>query len=225
MKSVCAYEKLKQTMPAIFATALGLFAFSPELFAETPTASATKAVVFLGDSLTAGLGVERSEAFPALVAEKIHAASLPFEVENAGLSGDTSAGGLRRIDWLLQRRIDLLVLELGANDGLRGLDLKSMKTNLQAIIDKTKAKNPEVKIVLAGMQVPPNLGPDYAAGFQRVYNELAAENKATLIPFLLEGVGGHRELNQPDLIHPNPAGHRIVADLVWRTLEPILRQS
>jgi len=225
MKSVCAYEKLKQTMPAIFAIALGLFAFSPALFAETPAPGATKTVVFLGDSLTAGLGVERSEAFPALVAEKTRAAKLPFEVENAGLSGDTSAGGLRRIDWLLQRRIDLLVIELGANDGLRGLDLKSMKTNLQAIIDKTKAKNPQVKIVLAGMQVPPNLGPEYAAGFQRVYNELATENKATLIPFLLEGVGGHRELNQPDQIHPTPAGHRIIADLVWRTLEPILRQS
>lgn len=212
-------------MPAIFAIALGLFAFSPQLLAETPAPSGTKTVVFLGDSLTAGLGVERAEAFPALVAEKIRAAALPFEVENAGLSGDTSAGGLRRVDWLLQRRIDVLVVELGANDGLRGLDLKSMKSNLQSIIDKTKAKNPQVKIVLAGMQVPPNLGPDYAAGFQRVYNELAAENKATLIPFLLEGVGGHRELNQPDLIHPNPAGHRIVADLVWRTLEPILRQS
>jgi len=211
-------------MPAIFAIALGLFAFSPGVFGETPASPGTKRVVFLGDSLTAGLGVERSEAFPALVAEKIHSTSLPFEVENAGLSGDTSAGGLRRIDWLLQRRIDVLVIELGANDGLRGLDLKSMKANLQAIIDKTKAKNPQVKIVLAGMQVPPNLGPDYAAGFQRVYDELAAENKATLIPFLLEGVGGHRELNQADLIHPNPAGHRIVADVVWRTLEPILRE-
>ena len=172
-----------------------------------------------------GLGVQANEAFPALVGEKIRAAGLPFNVENAGLSGDTSAGGLRRIDWLLQRPIDLLVVELGANDGLRGLDLKSMKTNLQMIIDKTRAKNPQAKIVLAGMQVPPNLGAEYGAGFQKVFNELAEENKATLIPFLLEGVGGHRELNQADLIHPNPAGHRIVADLVWRTLEPILRQS
>ena len=208
-------------MPAIFAIALALSFFLPAHAADTPT----KNVVFLGDSLTAGLGVQPSEAFPALVAEKIRAAGLPFEVENAGLSGDTSAGGLRRIDWLLQKRIDLLVIELGANDGLRGLDLKSMKANLQAIIDKTKAKNPQVKIVLAGMQVPPNLGADYATGFQRVFAELARENNATLIPFLLEGVGGHRELNQPDLIHPSPAGHRIVADLVWRTLEPILRQS
>ena len=214
-------------MPAIFAIALALSFFLsggglPDARAAEP---AKKRMVFLGDSLTAGLGVQSSEAFPALVAEKVHAAGLPFEVENAGLSGDTSAGGLRRIDWLLQRPIDILVLELGANDGLRGLDLKSMKTNLQAIIDKTKAKNSGAKIVLAGMEVPPNLGAEYATGFQRVFAELARENNATLIPFLLEGVGGHRELNQPDLIHPSPAGHRIVADLVWRTLEPILRQS
>lgn len=208
-------------MPAIFAIALALSFFLPAGAAETPK----KSLVFLGDSLTAGLGVQPSEAFPALVGEKIRAAGLPFEVENAGLSGDTSAGGLRRIDWLLQHPIDVLVLELGANDGLRGLDLKSMKTNLQTIIDKTKAKNPRAQIVLAGMQVPPNLGAEYASEFQRVFAELAQENNATLIPFLLDGVGGNRELNQQDLIHPNPAGHRIVAELVWRALEPILRQS
>ena len=216
-------------MPVIFAIALGVSIFSAAIVAQPPSPSAaaasTKTVVFLGDSLTAGLGVQPTEAFPALVGEKIREAGLPYQVENAGLSGDTSAGGLRRIDWLLQRRIDLLVLELGANDGLRGLDLKSMKTNLQSIIDKTKAKNPQVRIVLAGMQVPPNLGAEYTSGFQRVFNDLARENNATLIPFLLEGVGGHRELNQQDLIHPSPAGHRIIADLVWRTLEPILRQS
>jgi acyl-CoA thioesterase-1 len=214
-----------KTMPAILAFALGLCVFLPAQGAETPTPGSQKTVVFLGDSLTAGLGVQPTEAFPALVGEKIRAAGLPYQVENAGLSGDTSAGGLRRIEWLLQRPIDLLVVELGANDGLRGLDLKSMKANLQAIIDKTKAKNPQVKVVLAGMQVPPNLGAEYTAGFQRVFNELARENNATLIPFLLEGVGGHRELNQQDLIHPTPAGHRIIADLVWRTLEPILRQT
>jgi acyl-CoA thioesterase-1 len=212
-------------MPAIFAIALGLSFFLPMLRAETQPAPGKKSVVFLGDSLTAGLGVQSSEAFPSLVAEKISAAGLSFDVENAGLSGDTTAGGLRRIDWLLQRPIDVLVIELGANDGLRGLDLKSMKANLQTIIDKTKAKNAQVKIVLAGMQVPPNLGAEYAAGFQRVFKELAQENNATLIPFLLEGVGGHRELNQADLIHPSASGHRVVAELVWRTLEPILRQS
>jgi len=214
-------------LPAIFAIALGVSLFLSDSrlpdarAAETPA----KSLVFLGDSLTAGFGVQPTEAFPALIAEKIRATNLPFEVQNAGLSGDTSAGGLRRIDWVLQRPIDVLFIELGANDGLRGLDLKSMKTNLQAIIDKAKAKNPSVKIILAGMQVPPNLGPEYAAGFRSVFADLARENNATLIPFLLEGVGGQRELNQPDLIHPNPAGHRIIADLVWRTLEPILRKS
>src|SRR5438477_9862785 len=218
------YLKLKQTMPAIFAIALSVCVFSPTILAEIPSpAPAPKTVVFLGDSLTAGLGVQPSEAFPALIAEKIRDAGLPFAVENAGLSGDTSAGGLRRIDWLLQRRIDLLVLELGANDGLRGLDLKSMKINLQTIIDKTKAKNPAVKIVLAGMQVPPNLGAEYATGFERAYRGRASDNNAALIPVLLEGVGGHRDLNQPYLIHPTRAGHRIIADLLWRTLEPILR--
>jgi acyl-CoA thioesterase-1 len=218
-----ANKKCGKTMPAIFAIALGVSLFLPAARCETPATSRT--VVFFGDSLTAGLGVQPGEAFPALVAAKIRAARLPFEVENAGLSGDTTAGGLRRVDWLLQRHIDVLVLELGANDGLRGLDLKVMKANLQAIIDKIRTKNPQVKLVIAGMQMPPNLGTDYAGAFQRVFEEIARENNATLIPFLLEGVGGHRELNQQDLIHPSPAGHRIIADNVWRTLEPILRKS
>ncbi|HEY0369102.1 MAG TPA: arylesterase [Chthoniobacterales bacterium] len=187
-------------------------------------AQTTRTIVFLGDSLSAGFGVKPNESFPSLVADKIHAAGLPYEVENAGLSGDTTAGGLRRVDWLLQKKIDVLVIELGGNDGLRGLPVSAVKSNIQAIIDKAKAKNPDIKIVLAGMQIPPNVGADYAAQFQRVYGELAAANNATLIPFLLEGVGGIRDLNQPDMIHPNAAGHRIVADVVWRTLEPILRQ-
>lgn len=215
-------------MPAIFGIALVLCFFSP-LFAQvstpTPVATRTKALVFLGDSLTAGFGLQPSEAFPALIAEKVRAAGLPFEVQNAGLSGDTSAGALRRVDWLLQRPIDVLVIELGGNDGLRGLSVKSLKTNLQKLIDKAKAKNPTLKIVIAGMQIPPNLGADYAADFTRVFAELAGENNAVLIPFLLQGVGGHRDLNQPDMIHPTAAGHRIVADLVWRTLEPILRKG
>ncbi len=216
-------------MPAICGIALWLCLFSPTIFGETPVptpvATAMKTVVFLGDSLTAGLGLSPTEAFPALIGEKIRAAGLPFQVENAGLSGDTSAGALRRTDWLLQRPIDVLVIELGGNDGLRGLPVKSLKANLQAIIDKVKAKNPSVKIVIAGMQIPPNLGADYSANFAKLYADLARENNATLIPFLLEGVGGHRDLNQPDLIHPTAAGHRVIADLVWRTLEPILRKG
>jgi acyl-CoA thioesterase-1 len=215
-------------MPAIFGLALVL-CFFPSLLAQvstpTPVATRTKALVFLGDSLTAGFGLQPSEAFPALIAEKVRAAGLPFEVQNAGLSGDTSAGALRRVDWLLQRPIDVLVIELGGNDGLRGLSVKSLKTNLQKLIDKAKARNPALKIVITGMQIPPNLGADYAADFTRVYAELARENNAVLIPFLLQGVGGHRDLNQPDMIHPTAAGHRIVADLVWRTLEPILRKG
>jgi acyl-CoA thioesterase-1 len=212
-------------MPAICGIALALCFFSRAIFAQAATPAPAKALVFLGDSLTAGLGVQPSEAFPALIAEKIRAAGLPFQVENAGLSGDTSAGALRRMEWLLQRPIDVLLIELGGNDGLRGLPVKSLKANLQAIIDKAKAKNSAVKIVIAGMQIPPNLGADYAADFARVYAELARGNNADLIPFLLEGVGGHRDLNQPDMIHPTAAGHRIVAELVWRTIEPILRQK
>lgn len=231
--SVCLREhdspRMRKTMPAICGIALALCFFPRAILAQasTPTAAATstKALVFLGDSLTAGLGLQPSGAFPALIAEKVRAAGLPYEIENAGLSGDTSAGALRRVDWLLQRPIGVLVIGLGGNDGLRGLPIKSLKANLQAIIDKVKAKNPAVKIVIAGMQLPPNLGADYAADFERVFAELARENHAVLIPFLLEGVGGHRDLNQPDMIHPTAAGHRIIADLVWRTLEPILRKG
>ena len=155
-------------------------------------------------------------------AESLGIAGLPFEVENAGLSGDTSAGGLRRIDWLLQRPIDLLVIELGANDGLRGVPSASLKTNLEAIIEKARTRNPQMKIVIAGMQLPPNLGADYAADFQKVFAEVAKDKATVLIPFLLVGVGGRRDLNQPDLIHPTAAGHKIVADTVWSVLKPLL---
>ena len=219
---------MRKTMPVICGIALALCIFSPVVFGEPASPSpgpATKTIVFLGDSLAAGLGVQPAEAFPALIEEKIRAAGLPFAVVNAGLSGDTSAGALRRIDWVLQRPIDLLVIELGGNDGLRGLPVKSLKANLQAIIDRTKAKDPAVKIVIAGMQIPPNLGAEYGANFERVFAELARENNAVLIPFLLEGVGGQRDLNQRDLIHPTAAGHRVIADVVWRTLEPMLREQ
>jgi len=181
-------------------------------------------ILFLGDSLTAGFGVEEGEAYPSLIKDKIEAEHLPFEVINAGLSGDTSAGGLRRLGWLLQRPIDLAVIELGANDGLRGLPVKAMKSNLQSIIDQLKAKNSQVKIVIAGMQMPPNLGTDYAREFDAAFPELAKNNNATLIPFLLDGVGGHIDLNQADQIHPTAAGHKIVAENVWRVLAPLLRK-
>jgi acyl-CoA thioesterase I len=179
-------------------------------------------ILFLGDSLTAGLGVEEGQAYPALIQEEIRKKNLPYDVINAGVSGDTSAGGLARLDWVLQKKIDVLVLALGANDGLRGLPVAQMQNNLQAIIDRVKAKNPAVKIVIAGMQTPPNLGSDYAGAFAAVFSELAKKNNAALVPFLLDGVGGHLDLNQGDHMHPTAAGHKVVAENVWRVLEPLL---
>jgi acyl-CoA thioesterase I len=183
-----------------------------------------KMVLFLGDSLAAGYGLQASQAFPALIQQKIDGLDWNFKVINAGLSGDTSAGGLRRIDWLLRGRVDVLVLELGGNDGLRGIDLASTRANLQGIIDKVKAKNPRVKIVIAGMMVPPNLGQDYTRRFQQMYPELARANQAVLIPFLLEGVAGDTKLNLPDGIHPTAEGHKLVAETVWKHLRPVLQE-
>lgn len=216
---------MKKLMPLIRCTVV-VMALVATARAQTPQPSpAPKAgtIVFLGDSLSAGTGVRPQEAFPALVQEKIQESGLPYEVVNAGVGGDTTAGGLRRIDWLLQRKIDVLVIELGGNDGLRGLPIDRMKQNLIGIVEKARTRYPEVEIVLAGMQMPPNVGPDYAAQFRAAFRDVAQKTGATMIPFLLEGVGGVRDLNQSDLIHPNPAGHRIVADVVWKTLEPILR--
>ena len=181
-----------------------------------------KVILFFGDSLTAGYGLSTEEAFPALVEKKCMENGTPCQVINAGLSGETSAGGLTRIDWILRRPIDVFVLELGANDGLRGLPLDQTKKNLQAIIDKVKAKYPGVKIVIAGMMVPPNMGPDYTAEFRKIFPELAKKNQATLIPFLLEDVAGHEHLNLADGIHPNQDGHKIVASNVYKVLSPLL---
>lgn len=183
-----------------------------------------KMVLFIGDSLAAGYGLQASQAFPSLIQQRIDGLDWNFKVINAGLSGDTSAGGLRRIDWLLRGRVDVLVLELGGNDGLRGIDLASTRANLQGIIDKVKAKNPRVKIVIAGMMVPPNLGQDYTRRFQQMYPELARANQAVLIPFLLEGVAGDSKLNLPDGIHPTAEGHKLVAETVWKHLRPVLQE-
>jgi acyl-CoA thioesterase-1 len=190
--------------------------------APVAAAAEKKTIVFLGDSLSAGAGVQPQQAFPAHVGDKNREHGLPYEVVNAGVSGDTTAGGLRRIDWLLQRKVDVLVIELGGNDGLRGLPIANIKSNLQTMIDKAKAKYPDVQIVIAGMQMPPNVGENYAQDFKQVFFDVAKQNNVTMIPFLLEGVGGFREFNQPDLIHPNPIGHRMVADVVWKTIEPLL---
>ena len=182
-------------------------------------------ILFLGDSLTAGLGVQEAEAYPALIEQKLKEKNLSFTVINAGISGDTTAGGLARLDWVLQKKIDVLVLALGANDGLRGLPVAQTKANLQSIIDRVIARNSGVKIVIAGMQIPPNMGGDYGATFRAVFPELARANQAALVPYLLDGVGGNDGLNQADHIHPTAAGHRILTENVWRVLEPLLTEG
>jgi acyl-CoA thioesterase-1 len=180
-------------------------------------------VVFLGTSLTAGLGLaDPASRFTDQIQNLADSAGLPFRMVNAGVSGDTSAGGLRRITWLLRDPVDVLVLELGANDGLRGLLPDSMKANLQAVIDSTRTHYPESRLILSGMQAPPNLGQTYASAFSSVFSELARVNEGTLIPFLLEGVAGVPGLNQSDGIHPTPDGHRMIAETVWGYLRPIL---
>ncbi len=182
-----------------------------------------RTIIFFGDSLTAGYGVDLDEAFPALIQKKIDAAHLPWRVINAGLSGETTAGGRRRIDWILKQRVDCLVLELGGNDGLRGFAPAVTRTNLQDIIDHVRAANPQVRLLLAGMMMPPNYGEDQTREFAAVYPALAEKNHVALIPFLLEGVGGRAELNQSDGIHPTAQGHALVADHVWKYLEPLLK--
>jgi acyl-CoA thioesterase-1 len=180
--------------------------------------------VVLGDSLAAGNGVDPSEAFPALLQREIDKQEWRFKVINAGVSGDTSAGGLRRLDWLLRQPVDILLLELGGNDGLRGVPPEATRTNLQAIIDRTKQKYPDVEIVIAGMKMPSNMGVDFRERFEKVFPELARKNDALLIPFLLEGVGGRPEYNQSDRIHPTAEGHRMISTNVWQTLEPLLKR-
>lgn len=181
-----------------------------------------KTILFLGDSLTAGYGLSPDQAFPAIAETILKQKGKNVRIINAGISGETSAGGLARIDWVLKQPIDILFLELGANDGLRGLPVSETEKNLQGIIDKVRAKNKTVKVVLAGMMVPPNMGKEYSAQFEKVFINLATRNKCVRIPFLLDGVGGIERLNQADGIHPTAEGHRIVANTVVRTLEPLL---
>jgi acyl-CoA thioesterase-1 len=191
--------------------------------AVAPADSATPTVVFLGTSLTAGLGIDPGLAYPALVQAKIDSSGLRYRVVNAGVSGETSAGALRRIDWLLRDRPAVLVIETGANDALRGQNPDSVRANIQAIIDRARTLAPPPRIVLVGMEALPNYGPLYARRFRRIYPDLANRNDLPLVPFLLDGVAGVDSLNQPDGLHPTAAGQRVVAKNIWKTLAPVLR--
>jgi acyl-CoA thioesterase-1 len=181
-----------------------------------------KNILFFGDSLTAGMGLDPNEAFPAKIQERLDSLGLDYNVINAGLSGETTASGKNRIDWVLNQEVDIFILELGANDGLRGIPPQETRKNLQEIINTVRKKNPNTRIILAGMQIPPNMGPEYTAEFRKIFPELAEKNNVELIPFLLENVAGNPRLNQEDGIHPTEEGHQIVAENVWETLEPIL---
>jgi acyl-CoA thioesterase-1 len=181
-------------------------------------------IVFLGTSITAGYGLEESQAYPALIQDRIDEAELDYRVINAGVSGDTSAGGLRRLAWLLRLPVSVLVLELGANDMLRGQGVEQLRTNLETILEQASETHPGVGLVVAGMRAAPNLGLEYGTRFDAVYPALASSHDAALIPFLLEDVAARRHLNQADGIHPTAEGHALIAERVWKTLEPVLRR-
>ena len=194
-----------------------------EAKSTTPTKKGAKTILCFGDSLTAGYGLDDiNDAFPAIVQSMIDSLGLDYTVVNSGLSGETSAGGRSRIKWVLKQKIDVFILELGANDGLRGVPLKETRENLQAIIDTVHDKQPDVTIILAGMQLPPNLGPEYTKEFSSIFYELAEKNQLELIPFILKDVGGVPELNQADGIHPTIQGQKIVASNVWAALEKVI---
>ncbi|MBZ9729382.1 arylesterase [Salegentibacter sp. JZCK2] len=201
---------------------------APAEEAETKTEAevAEKDVIlFFGNSLTAGMGLEPSEAFPALIQNRLDSLGYDYEVVNAGLSGETTASGKNRINWVLNQDVDVFVLELGANDGLRGIPIEETKRNLQDIITTVKEENPDTKIVLAGMQIPPNMGEEYTSEFRNIFPELAEKNDVKLIPFLLEGVAGDPELNQQDGIHPTADGYKIVTENVWSVLEEVVEKK
>lgn len=187
------------------------------------SADTRKTILFFGNSLTAGYGVEEEEAFPALIQQKIDSLGIDYKVINGGLSGETSASGLSRIDWFLEDSIDIFFLELGGNDGLRGIPLDETKRNLKLILDKVRQTYSESKLILAGMEIPPNMGADYTAEFRQLYPRIASSyDDIVLIPFMLEGVGGNPELNLPDGIHPTVEGHKIVAENIWPYLKDII---
>lgn len=189
---------------------------------ETTAESSGKKILFFGDSLTAGYGLEVADAFPAIIQEKLDSLGMDYQVVNAGLSGETTASGRNRMAWVLEDDISVVVLELGANDGLRGIPLEETRKNLQAMVDMIQEKLPQTTIVLAGMQIPPNMGPEYTSGFRDIFPQLAEKEDLALIPFLLEGVAGIPELNQGDGIHPTKKGQQLVAENVWEVLAELL---
>ena len=189
---------------------------------KSETTSDDKVILFYGNSLTAAYGLDTKEGFPNRIQQRLDSLGLDYKVINSGLSGETTSGGLNRLDWVLNQPVDIFVLELGANDGLRGIPIAESMNNLQEMIDMVKDKNPETKIILAGMQIPPNMGADYASQFKTMYPALAKSNNTFLIPFLLEGVAGIPELNLEDGIHPTAEGQRIVTNNVWEILKTIV---
>src|SRR5438445_12015129 len=189
-----------------------------------PVSSQMKTILVLGDSLSAGFGLKSSEAYPALLAKKLRAAVLNFQLTNASQTGGTTEGGLERLPAHLKRKIDIFILELGINDAFRGVTVDQIQNNLQQMIDKVKARNPDVRVLIAGMQLPNYAADDYVFAFGKMFGELAAKNGGSLVPYLLDGVAGDPSLNLPDGIHPNAAGQKILAENVWRILEPVARK-
>jgi acyl-CoA thioesterase-1 len=228
------FESMKQVLrpPLLFRVFGILLSLATSLISTTRAGgevtetrkTAQMRVVILGDSITAGYGLERHEAFPAVLQKKVLEHSLPFEIVAAGVSGDTTAGGLRRVKWAFGKGAAVFVIALGGNDGLRGLPPGETEENLTNIIKSVRALDPQTQIVLAGMKMPLNLGGQYVAAFNSVFPKVAAAHQTIFVPFLLEGVGGVPALNQPDMIHPTAEGQRLVAEVLWQTLGPVLRK-
>jgi len=212
--SICA------SRGCIFFVRITLIAFA---MAIVPAKGETMRVLFFGDSITAGYGLEEEESYPYLLQQKANQAGIAAQMVNAGLSGDTTSGGLRRVDWTLRRSVDVFFLALGGNDGLRGLPVSTMESNLRAIIAKVRENDPNTGIVLAGMAMPDSMGEQYSREYRAAFDRIAREEDVYFIPFLLDGVGGEPEYNLPDRIHPNAAGQQIIADHIWEVLEPILQ--
>ncbi len=218
-------KSLRQLRTATFLISFFLIAAAQSASAVTRDSSAMKRILILGDSLSAGFGVSAKQAYPSLLAEKLRDAGLTnFEITNASQSGGQTGGGLRRLPAQLKRKVDIFILELGINDAFWGVPSAQIRDNLQSIIDQVKTRNPDVRVIIAGMQLPNYAADDYVSAFGQIYADLAAKNKAGLVPYLLEGVGGDPNLNQADRVHPNAAGQKILAENVWRILEPIARE-